>query len=84
MSADTVIDSYDTLSQSWSRCNSFLGQKKHETNDLITDLPKGIGKLSLFPERNEPGGDLSEDTSAKKIADLRHANRQDYIYFRPI
>ena len=25
MSAETVIDSYDALSQSWSRCKSFLG-----------------------------------------------------------
>ena len=67
ISADTVIHSYDALSQSWSRCKSFLGQSKHETKYLITDLPKDIGKHSLFPVKNETGGELSEDTSAKHV-----------------
>ena len=66
MSAETVIDSYDALSQSWSRCKSFIGQSKHETKYLITDLPKDIGKHSFFPVKNETGGELSEDASAKK------------------
>ena len=65
MSADTVIKSYDALSQSWSKCKSFLGESNHETKYIITDLPKDIGKHSLFPVKNETGGELSEDTSAE-------------------
>ena len=66
MSADTVIDKYDALSQSWSRCKIFLGHSKHETKYLITDLPKDIGNHSLFPVKNVTGGDLSEDTILKQ------------------
>ena len=80
MSAETVIDSYDALSQSWSRYKSFLGQSKHETKYLITDLPKDIGKHSLFPVKKEAGGELSEDTSAKQNSKSQASETEKTIF----